>query len=73
MLVSMSSDRSWRESLDRLGAANARKDRERLASLTLEESGRLFEELCRIFHAEFEVPPRPREKRAALSKYWKKP
>lgn len=68
----MSAERSWRESLDRFGAANARKERERLASLTMEESARLFEELCRIFHAEFEVPPRPGEKRAALVKYWKK-
>jgi len=52
-------DLKWVESLARMGVANAREERARLSALTLEESGQLFEELCKLFHAEFEeAPPR---------------
>lgn len=66
-------DPKWAEALARLGAANAEKEKARLAALTLEESGRLFEDLCRLLHAEFDVPRLGRGHGVGLVKYWKKP
>lgn len=66
-------DQQWIDSLDRLAVANAREEKRRLQALTLEESGRLFEELCRVFHAEFSDVPLRKERSAGLAKYWNRP
>lgn len=65
-------DEKW-AGIERLAALNAAKERARLAALDLEESARLFEELCRLFHAEFEEPPHRKDHPVGLIKYWKKP
>ncbi len=59
--------------LDRLAVLNAARESARAASLSLEESSRLFEELCSLFHAEFEGAPSRKEHPVGLIKYWKKP
>ena len=59
--------------LERLAALNATRERARTASLSLEESARLFEELCRLFHTEFDGAPARKEHPVGLIKYWKKP
>lgn len=68
-IVSM--DEKWAK-IERLAALNASREKARLVSLGLEESARLFEELCKLFHAEFEEPPRRKEHPVGLIKYWKK-
>ena len=58
---------------ERLAALNAARERERAVSLSLEESARLFEELCSLFHAEFEGASSRKEHPFGLIKYWKEP
>jgi len=65
-------DERWAK-IDRLAALNAEKERARMESLSLEESARLFEELCRLFHAEFDDPPPKKEHPVGLIKCWEKP
>jgi hypothetical protein len=70
--MSIVMDKAWIRSLERLTALNARKEKERLSLLSLEESAQIFEELCRLFHSEFEQPPIKKGKPAGLIKYWRK-
>jgi hypothetical protein len=60
-----------RAKIERLAALNAAKEKERLESLSTEESARLFEELCRLFHAEFDEPPARKEHPVGLIRIWK--
>ena len=62
-----------RAKLERLAVLNAARERARAASLSLEESARLFEELCRLFHTEFDGAPPRKEHPFGLIKYWKEP
>lgn len=59
--------------LERLAVLNAAREKARAASLSLEESAILFEELCRLFHTEFDGRPPRKEHPVGLVKYWKKP
>lgn len=69
-------DKKWVQTLERLAALNAEKEKARLRSLTLEESGKIFEELCRLFHGEFDKkysrPPSKKGHPVGLIKYWRK-
>jgi len=55
---------------ERLAEANGRREKERLRSLSQEESIRILEELCAIIHAEFDAVP-PKSRPVGLVKYWK--
>ena len=70
-IVTMDENQKW-AGIKRLATLNANKELARLSALDLEESARLFEELCTLFHAEFEEPPRRKEHPVGLIKYWKK-
>jgi hypothetical protein len=64
-------DKRWKK-LERLAAASSRAEKERLARLSLEESARIFEELCALFHGEFGEAPVKKGHPVGLVKYWKK-
>lgn len=65
-------DEKWAESWKRLGVANARANRERLRSLTLEEALERFEEHCRSVHRAFPQVPARRTHPVGLIKHWKR-
>lgn len=64
-------DQAWIDGLKRLGEANERARRERLRSMTLEESLARFEELCASVHREFDHVPLRKTHPVGLIKFWK--
>ncbi|GEM_PF-5834445 len=65
-------DEKWVRSLERLAAANAAANRERLRRLTLEESIREFEALCEEVHRGFPEVPVRHDPSPGLAKFWKR-
>ena len=64
-------DEKWVEYLKRHGERAGEIDRDRLRRLSMEESIRRFEDLCRVVHAEFGIVPGKRSHPVGLIKYWK--